>query len=437
MAMTLPDNHPLRVLLNDEVHARPPPALKAPCRISFLALVSEPKGRKTERAHLGTLCDRYGAAHPDPGANHFTLKIAPDAAGPTVTLLWERHTEFARYMVVRDDADGEAFSRQALDALPPDWVAAIPGKLIVSTEIAVLAGDGRPLDTDGIADRYFDGNVLVGAAVSEQAGAALADFRIRADGSSRVMVWNRAMTPRQTGRTVQRLLEIDSYRMMALMALPIARGLSPFLSQCERELSEITARMTDAPVEEEPQLLQRLTRLEAEIQSRHADNHFRFSAAAAYHDIVERRIAELRESRLPGVQAFGEFTERRLVPAVNTSKSVALQLESLSERVARATQSLSTRTAITRERQNQALLETMARRAKMQLRLQQTVEGLSVAAVSYYVVGLIGYGAKGLKALGSPLEPDLIMAISIPLVVAFLIYGLQRIRARLKLGSGS
>lgn len=432
---TLPENHPLRQELNDEVHARPPPALVAPCRISFLALLSEPKSRKAERAHLAALCEKFGVAPPAASANHFKAEILTGQPG-AITLLWERHTEFARYMVIAAGAADDPFAEPALSRLPPDWVAAIPGKLLVATHIAMLPDKGVPIDPDRLSVRHFSGNVLVGAHVSAEAGTAFADFRILPDGFSRLMVWNRSMTPRQAGRTVQRLIELDSYRMMTLLALPIARGLSPFLTQCERELAEITARMMDAPVEEEPRLLQRLTKLEAEIQSRHADNHFRFSAASAYHDLVERRIAELREGRLEGVQTFEEFTERRLVPAVNTCRSVAGQLDSLSERVARATQSLSTRTAITRERQNQALLETMARRAKMQLRLQQTVEGLSIAAISYYLVGLIGYGAKGAKAAGLPWEPDLVMALSIPFVVGFLAYGLQRIRARLKLGSG-
>ncbi|MFK5088320.1 DUF3422 family protein, partial [Klebsiella pneumoniae] len=39
--LKLPDNHPLRIELNNEVHARPPEALVAPCRISYLALWSD------------------------------------------------------------------------------------------------------------------------------------------------------------------------------------------------------------------------------------------------------------------------------------------------------------------------------------------------------------------------------------------------------------
>ena len=206
---------------------------------------------------------------------------------------------------------------------------------------------------------------------------------------------------------VQRLLEIDTYRMLALLALPVARELSPVLTGYERELAEITTALTDVG---------------------EADSHYRFSAAAAYHDLVPRRIEELREERVPGLQTFGEFTGRRLAPAMNTCRATAARQESLSERVARTTQLLSTRVDVARAGQNQAVLEQMNRRTKLQLRLQQTVEGLSVAAITYYIVGLTGYAAKGLNALGVRLNPDLAMGASIPLVLAVTALGVRRIR---------
>ena len=215
---------------------------------------------------------------------------------------------------------------------------------------------------------------------------------------------------------VQRLLEIDTYRMMALLALPVARELAPLLTRGEQELAEITAALVSANSDDEAILLERLTKLEAEIDSRESANHYRFSAAGAYYELVQRRIADLRERRIEGMQRFQEFTERRLAPAMNTLRAVAARQESLSERLARAVQLLSTRVDITRERQNQKVLESMNRRAKLQLRLQQTVEGLSIAAVTYYVVGLVGYAAKGGKAFGLDVNPDFAVAVSIPLV---------------------
>jgi uncharacterized membrane-anchored protein len=270
--------------------------------------------------------------------------------------------------------------------------------------------------------------MLVGAAIGAGVATALTDFRIHDDGFSRILVLDRRMSARQAGRMVQRLLEIDTYRMMALLALPVARDLAPLLTRGEQELAKITGALVSANADDEPQLLERLTRLGAEIDSREAASHYRFSAAGAYYELVQRRIADLREDRIEGLQLFQEFTERRLAPAMNTLRAVASRQASLTERLARAVQLLSTRVDITRERQNQKLLESMNRRVKLQLRLQQTVEGLSVAAVTYYVVGLGGYVAKSAKALGVDINPDIAVALSIPFVASLTAYGVHRIR---------
>jgi uncharacterized membrane-anchored protein len=268
---------------------------------------------------------------------------------------------------------------------------------------------------------------VIGSRIADGAGEAYTDFRLY-DGCSRFYLRNRSMSPRQAGRMLQRLLEIETYRMMALMALPVAQQLTPFLTGAERELSQITTLLAESTEADEPVLLDRLTRLEAGIESRESAHAYRFAAAAAYYELVQRRIEELREQRIQGLQTFREFTERRLAPAMNTCRAAAARQESLSQRVARATQLLSTRVDVTREKQNQAVLESMNRRAAAQLRLQQTVEGLSIAAITYYIVGLVGYAAKGAKAAGFAVNPDIAMAVSIPLVLALGVLAIRRVR---------
>jgi uncharacterized membrane-anchored protein len=268
----------------------------------------------------------------------------------------------------------------------------------------------------------------VGALVSGGAATALTDFRVHEDGFSRHLLLDHATTPWQAGRVIQRLLEIDTYRIMALLALPVARESAAILTTSARELANITAALVHADAADEPDLLDRLTRLEAEIENRQSETRYRFSASDAYYELVRQRIDELREQRIQGLQTFREFTERRLAPAMNTCRSAAARQESLSQRVARATRLLSTRVDLTRERQNQALLESMDRRASLQLRLQSTVEGLSVAAVTYYVVALIGHAAEALREAGVAVRPVLAMGISIPVVVAIAGFGVHRIR---------
>lgn len=417
----MPLDHPLRAEVNEEVHARPSDALVAPVGISYLVLSSESAGRASEWQHVATLLERFSIVPPTQPVNHFSVDLGP------FRLRFERHTEFVRYTFSVPHVADDPFAVPAIAAVPADWLATIPGKVIVAAHAALLRTDEDRLDYDAIAARHFDGNVLVGAGIAEGAAIALTDFRIHA-GFSRLLVSDHGMLPRQAGRMVQRLLELDTYRIMALLALPVARELGPFLGSCEEELAAVTSALASSGTTDETGLLERLTRLEAGIGSRESASHYRFSAAAAYYELVQRRIQELREVRIQGLQTFQEFTERRLAPAMNTCRAVAARQQSLSERVARTNQLLSTRVDISRQRQNQALLESMDRRAGAQLRLQETVEGLSIAAVTYYVVGLVAYVAKGLTALGLKLHPDTLAALSIPVVALIVALGLRRIR---------
>lgn len=420
--LPVPADHPLRTDLNDEVHARPPERLPVPTRVSFLALMGDGGERDREWGHVCALVRSHGVEPPPAPVTHLSLSLG------AFRLKWERHTEFSRYKFIVEGGTDHPFAEPAIDRVPREWLNDIPGRTMVAAHVALVQAEAGVPDYEAVAERLFSGHTLIGSAIAGGAATALTDWRIHADGFSRVLVHNRSMLPRQAGRMVQRLLEIDTYRVMALLALPIARELGPKLAVYERELAEITAQLVGATAADESQLLQRLTRLEAEIESAEARHHYRFTAAAAYHELVQRRISELREERIQGLQTFQEFTDRRLAPAMNTCASIAMRQESLSRRVARATQLLSTRVDVTREGQNQALLESMNRRAQLQLRLQETVEGLSVAAVTYYIVGLVGYGAKGLKSLGVPLHVEITTGASIPVVAVLVALGVRRIR---------
>lgn len=420
--MSLPPDHPLRAELNDEVHARPADVLAAPLRLSYLALFSDAQSRDREWDQLCNLARRHGVTPPAKPLNHFSAELGP------FRLRWERHTEFVRYTFIVDGAGEDPFDPPALAAVPQDWLATLSGQTVVAVHAALVPARDERLDVEQLSATHFAGNVLVGSGIGDGAAVALTDFRVRGDGFSRLLVIDQGLTPRQAGRMVQALLELDTYRMMALLALPVARELAPFLSRAELELKNVTAVLANSRSDDEPALLDRLTRLEAEIESRESDNLYRFGAAAAYYELVQRRLSELRELRLGALPTLLEFVERRLAPAMNTCRATAARQESLSARVARANELLLTRVDITREMQNQKLLESMDRRAEAQLRLQQTVEGLSVAAITYYVLGLVGYAAKAAHAAGLPLEPDVAVGIAIPIVGLTVWRTLRRLR---------
>jgi uncharacterized membrane-anchored protein len=412
--------HPLRRALHDEVHARPHELLKAPLAASHLALVTGERGAGDDLAHLARLCGRFGLAVP-PEGNHAALDF------PGFRLRWERHAEFSTWTVLVQAPQPEPFQPPALAALPEDWLAGLPGRKLAALHVAFLVREPSP---DRLA-ALFPGGTITGSRVLGGAGAAFTDFRLQADGCGRILVIDQGMTAGQGGRLLQRLLEIETYRMTALLSLPLARELSPRLSQAERDLAGIIEALSAEPDSDDRQLLERLTKLAAEVERLSSSSSFRFAAGRAYYALVGRRIDELREERIPGIQTVGEFMERRLAPAIATCDATARRIEDLSSRIARAGDLLRTRVDIALEEKNRDLLAAMNKRAQLQLRLQQTVEGLSVAAISYYLVGLLGYAAKGAKAAGMPVDPDLAMGLGVPLAVLLVWMGLKRFKKSL------
>lgn len=409
--------HPLRRGLANEVHARPYELLRAPVRASHVAVL----GDGGDRERVAALCARFSVAPPEAEANY----LSADFGG--FRLRWERHAEFSTFTVFRLGDGLDPFADTALAALPAGWLADLEG-VLVAMHVAVMPGDQPTPDLS----RLFAGHQVIGSRVQGGAAEAWTDFRLHGDGFGRVLVRDHGLTPGQTGRLVQRLLEIETYRMMALLAFPLAREAVPKLSRIDDALSDIVARMAEGARDDDDRpLLDRLTRLAAECEQVSATTSFRLSAARAYDAIVRQRIEELREERIPGLQTIGEFMGRRLAPAMNTCRSTAERQDALAARVARAGSLLRTRVDIALEEKNRDLLRSMNRRARLQLRLQETVEGLSVVAISYYVVGLVGYAAKGAKAAGTPVDPDIAVLAALPLVVGLVWLGVRRLRRAL------
>lgn len=416
--------HKQRRMLNDEVHARPPDHLPTPASLSYIVRMParESSRDSSPTQILNDLLQRFGVQQQVEATKHLKARLG------NVRLRWEKHTEYNRYTFAGPGNSDDAFSFSDNTTLPGDWLQSMQGEVLVGVHAAVVALPNWDQDLDGLSERYFDGNTLIGSNVADGRAIALTDLVIREDGFSRLLVINEAMPDAQCGRVVQRLLEIETYRMLALLALPIAQQLSPVLDESEAELAAIGEALVNAESQQEQPLLDRITRLSAASQHRHLRNTYRFAAADAYYEIVKQRIHELRESRIPGLQTFEEFTNRRLTPAVKTYRAVYQRQQSILEQMARATKLLSTRIDIDRQQQNQSLLASMNRRAKAQLRLQATVEGLSVAAVTYYLVGLIGVLADSGSAFGLPLNRALVMGISIPLIAGTAYLGIRRIR---------
>ena len=417
-------NHPQRIHLNNEVHARPHQMMSAPLRVTHVALLSNDRSKDLDA--INVLCDRYAVNRPNQDANFYIGDF------PMFKLRWERHSEFSTYTISESCSNSTPFKETALSKLPVEWFDCLPGEVITMLNLELLGAPEGHRDLEGLSE-LFSSNTVAGSEVSDGAARVWSDFHIHGDGFNRILIENHHLRYRQAGRLVQRILEIETYRMLALLGLPLARQYSHDLSTCDSKLELVTQQLAmHREDENEQQLLYELNQIAANVEHIAATGGYRFSATSAYYGLIKRRINELREQRIEGAQSFNEFMERRLEPAVRTCESVSARVQALSNRIARVSNLLRTRININLEAQNRDLLSSMDKRAAMQLRLQEMVEGLSVVVLSYYSVGLLDYVLKSLKQFGVNLDIDLVLGISVPFIVIAVLVSLRMNRRRLK-----
>lgn len=410
---------PLREKVLGEVHARPFRSLPTPRFILHYAFLTGSEEAAADKTWFQEFCTTRGVSGPALNTRHHRVAFGDG------TLSWEQHAEFTTYTW-----DGAANPERLFGPVPSGhpFGAAFkaPGDLLVATRLE-LHGNQQ----DDSWRRAFDIGSLAVSSLENGCATVATDFRQDGDGLSRFLVLNHSMSDVQSGTVVQRLLELETYRILAMLGLFEANALQPEIRRFEIELAKLTGQMRDASgLDTSRELLDKFTALAAALEAGATASTFRFGASRAYHEIVKVRLNALQETSNPGDFSMSSFLARRLSPAMRTCQAMEDRQAMLSRKLARATTLLRTRVDVDLEQQNRSLLQSMNRRARLQLRLQQTVEGLSVAAISYYVVGLLSYLAKGSKDAGLPVPSSSVStAVAVPVVVLVIWWTVQRIRA--------
>lgn len=420
-------DHPLRYELANELHARPFPTLDVPCTAVYVAIKRPEQAvgrdRQADLQHLIALLDRHGAPHPQPGATHYSGRIGRHE------VKWESHTEFVTYTAFTSTLSDRAFDPADFEVFPKDWLAEAPGVRVAACHIRVQKRPESAAVDTLLSDWFVPESLAVSRVLDDDAILA-GDFRIDPAGHTRFAVFANTETgTRRVGRIVQRLCEIETYKSMSMLGFARVKQLSAPLGEVEKTLSQLVDQLGDdtLPAEE---TLARLLSTSAALEQMVTRNAFRFGATGAYEAIVNQRISVLREERFQGRQTFAEFMMRRYDPAMRTVKSTEGRLADLSDRAMRAGELLRTRVDVERSAQNQMLLESMDRRADMQLKLQKTVEGLSVVAISYYAVSLASYGGYPVAQWLGLSKAELTAALTLP-VVALVWWMIRRIQKKM------
>ncbi|NRB05576.1 MAG: DUF3422 domain-containing protein [Rhodobacteraceae bacterium] len=382
------EDHPLRYAMANELHARPFPAMKAPATVAYVAIkqpqMAANRDRGEDLRHLTDLLDRHGVPHPAPGATHYYGQIGRH------WLKWEQHTEFVTYTVYSEGLSERAFDPTEFEPFPADWLAEAPGERVTSILLRIQARP-RPAQIAAQLDTWFVPESLAVSSVLDDSAIVAGDFRIDANGHLRFSVFCAPdVGERRVGRIVQRLCEIETYKSMSMLGFSRVRAMAPQLNALDTRLTALIGTMSDG-ASEAAETLDELLKFSAELETLAAQSSFRFGATGAYEALVNQRITALREERWASRQSFAEFMMRRYEPAMRTVKSAEARIAAMTARGVRAADLLRTRVDVERSAQNQKVLESMDRRSDLQLRLQRTVEGLSVVAISYYAVSLAGY----------------------------------------------
>ncbi|MBY5721281.1 DUF3422 domain-containing protein [Rhizobium leguminosarum] len=391
---------------NAELHARPSIYFSGPSLVEHVALM--PASTKT------------------PGIAEVQPKSLRADDGTRVQV--EHHTEFTTVTKVTPlKLPMQEWPQET--NFPRDFDVATPPFRLIS-RVSVLVLDAPPEDISPVLKQYGFGDTAA-SAIGGGAAQVCSDFLVGHGESSRILLFNAELNAYRLGRMVRRICEIETYRSMSLLGLPEARRLAPALKGFDETLTDLTNRHLNTPVEEHKKLLDEISTLSAHVISATAETRNRFGATAAYATIVEERIAELRESHVPGFQRFGVFVARRFKPAVRTCSATALRLEQLSHATMHLLDLLQTRIQVGIEYQNTVQIRAMAERAAVQLKIQRAVEGFSIIAISYYLLSLLKMTAETLDHAGLHLG-SYTMLVSIPVVITAVALAVFRVRHALR-----
>ena len=416
--------HPLRDAIYDELHMRPFYNLATPQQVTHLVACADAQEQEQAFELVCQLCRRYSVNQPQTGSVAFHQEFGD------FTIHWERHVEFYSLTVLQPSTCGDLpFHYTAIDLLPIDWLQKLPGQMVLAIHLIV---DDQQLDlSESALCRYFEGHRVIVSQAKKDKAQIFTAFKLHGDGFGRFIIRNQGLSDTQMGQLVRRLLELETYRLLALISLPIAKRIVPQMAEIDQKLADMLKQVNLEDARGEQALLEKLTGIEAQLETYRAETNRRFSATRAYHELVKDRLLSMEEGAVSGFFSIREFMNRRLDPALRTCDSLQRWMDDLSKRIERASDLLRTRVNLNLQEQNRSLLSAMNRRSQLQFRLQETVEGLSIAAISYYMVGLLGYLLNGLPLQRWGLSKSVLLAACIPLVLLLVWTITHRIKHRL------
>ena len=404
--------HDNRWLIHAETHARPVSPLEGPATIRRVAFMSVDRGRdlallQRQMAQLGGISDQeLGSAR--------QLEFEHDGRD----VIWEMHNEFVTLTWKSPLGDKTT------------WPKGIG--LELHTKVALVSATRVDVIDDDSIDPSLQAqlaeNSLCHSAIYLGQARIATDFVPDADRFVSFIVAARSCGAQRRGVIVRRLLEIETYRCFALLGLPVARQVGGRLPGFEQSLAAIMGEIGEGSSAAAHQSsLEALHKLSVEVGRTVEETSFRFAATQAYGQIIAERLARLGETPIGESTTIQRYLDNRVQPALATCRAMEKRLTELGTKVQRSIELLDATITVSIQTQNQDVLDTILSTAQSQFRLQQTVEGLSIIAISYYLIGIISYMLEGLHSR-LPIDKPLAVAIIAPVVLVAVYFGMRRLR---------
>ncbi len=397
--------HEDRAAIIAEPHARPALGVTPSDGILYVGFICE-------KAVLLQILSKLGHVGDLNDSRHYIFKYN------SALVKLEQHTEFVSLTILNRDGNDLASADNLLrDVLPIDDVV-----LIVQTKIVMCKSTAILVKNMANGQRMFGGTMRGNLEVRS---SLLPDEQ----GVIVYYVYSSAGSPDEIGRRIQRLIEMENYRTMALLGLPAARRASVEISKAEGRLKIAIDEMNSGRDEDEKRLFDVLSKLSRDCNTLQTDTRFRFSASRAYYALVQQRLVSLEEEKFGDLQTITGFVSSRLDPSMATIESAAARLGTLIDDLGRALSLLRTRIDLDMARDNQLLLRSMDERHHQQVLIAQTVEGLSAVAITYYSIGLLGYVIKSFD-IYLPVSSTAATAIAVPIVLIGVWVFLRKMRSK-------
>ncbi len=416
-----------RTEVSNEWHARPNISLPPPFRCTHLVSLRVGRTEAECRRRISEFCERSGSSAPSAGSRYHLVEIGP------ARLKWELHTEATSHTILVPGNGRPPFSESAIDFLDAGKRDDLTADMFVGVQIEVLRPPG-PEDEygAGLAQSLLGAQVIYGGLMSDGKAAVWSSFHLDSRGFVRLVIVDLGINERRLARLLQRLLDMESYRMLAMRSLPAARGVMATLQELEPKLDAVMRSLADSSDDDaRERALQEITGIAARVERLATAHASRFAGTRAYGGIVERRAEEVQELAIGNYQRYTQFLTRALLPGMRTCDAAERRIGELAGRVGRSATLLSTMVDIEQARQSNNMLQSMARNARAQLRLQQAVEGFSIFAISYYAVGLLKYTLSAAEKAGLGISATLVTGLAAPLVFALVLVSIRTVRRKL------